>query len=278
MLDRPYDLVPKAHPIVTTVYKAGLTVVSLIAIYVLIPNLLNLTIERDLGFLLVTLFIALVNLGIYAGLEQLKSQFYQPRYLWTIRSSFTWVFIEMIVAAIMSATLFRIYSSFEEGMNLDPFAFGILHFLISLLILPVIVIYRNFHLRRRKLFYISRINANEEVKISSEDGQDTLTFFLKDILFLESARKSVLIHCYHRNAYKKYQLQNNLYRLENEFFRLPIVRVHKDYLVNLLSIKALQGHAVETFTIQIQPVNKHLPVGRPFIGLLKRQFAKMRKA
>jgi hypothetical protein len=278
MIDRPYDLVPKAHPVVTTVYKAGLTLASLVAIYELIPKILALPVRQGWGFLLVTLFIAFVNLGIYAGLEQLKSQFYQPRYLWTVRSSFTWVLIEMGVAAIMSATLFRIYSIFEEGMNMDPFAFGILHFLLSLLILPVIVLFRNFHLRRRKLFYISRINVNEEVKISSEDGADALTFFLKDILFVEAQKKSIVIHCYHRNAYKKYQLQNNLYRLENELFRLPIVRVHKDYLVNLLSIKSLKTHPVETFTVQVQPVNKHLPVGRAFIGLLKKQFSKMQNA
>ncbi len=278
MLDRPYDLVPKAHPVVTNVYKAGLTIASLIAIYELIPTILELPVRYGWGFAAVTFFISFVNLGIYAGLEQLKTQFYQPRYLWTVRSSFTWVLIEMGGAAIMSATLFRIYSIFEEGMNVDPFAFGILHFVLSLGILPFIVLYRNYHLRRRKLFYISRINVNEEVKITSEDGEDTLTFFLKDILYLEAQSKSILIHCYHRNAYKKYQLQNNLYRLENEFFRLPIVRVHKDYLVNLLSIKALQTHPVETFTVQVQPVNKHLPVGRTFIGLLKKQFAKMQKA
>lgn len=278
MLDRPYDLVPKAHPVVTTVYMTGLTIASMVAIYALIPDLLDLPVRPGIGFPLVVLFISLVNLGIYAGFEQLKPTFYQTRYLWTVRSSFTWVFAEMLVAAILSATLFRIYSTFEEGMHLDPFAFGILHFLISLLILPPIILYRNFHLRRRKLFYISRVNTNEEVKISSEDGQDTLTFFLKDLLFIEAAGKSILIHCYHRNAYKKYQLQNNLYRLENDFFRLPIVRIHKDYLVNLLSIKALQPHPVDTFTVQIQPINKHLPVGRPFIGLLKRQFAHLRKS
>ncbi|MEQ9298209.1 MAG: LytTR family DNA-binding domain-containing protein [Cyclobacteriaceae bacterium] len=278
MLDRPYDLLPKAHPRITLLYRIALTIVSILAIYHLIPRLLALPIRYGLGYLLVTLFISFVNLGIYAGIEQLKSQFYQPRYLWTVRSSFTWVMIEIGIAAILSATLFRIYSIFEEGMVVDPFAFGLLFFLISLLALPPIVLYRNFHLRRRKLFYISRINVNEEVKVSSEDGQDTLTFFLKDILYLEAQRKSIIIHCYHRNTYKKYQLQNNLYRLENEFFRLPIVRVHNDYLVNLLSIKALQTHPVETFTVQVQPVNKHLPVGRAFIGLLKRQFSKMQKA
>ncbi|GEM_PF-5208040 len=278
MLERPYDLVPKAHPRITNVYKAGLTLASMLAIYELIPMFLDLPVRYGWGFLAVTVFISLVNLGIYAGLEQLKSQFYQPRYLWTVRSSFTWVLIEMLGAAVMSATLFRIYSIFEEGMSVDPFAFGILHFVLSLGVLPFIVLYRNFHLRRRKLFYISRININEEVKISSEDGEDTLTFFLKDILFLESDKKSILIHCYHRGAYKKYQLQNNLYRLESEFFRLPIVRVHENYLVNLLSIKALQTHPVETFTIQVQPINKHLPVGRSFITLLKRQFSKMQKA
>ncbi|MEM8893155.1 MAG: LytTR family DNA-binding domain-containing protein [Bacteroidota bacterium] len=277
MLDRPYDLLPKAHPKVIVLYRTVLTLASALAVFKLVPDWLGLSVEYDLGFVLVTAFIAFVALGIYAGIEQLKAQFYHPRYLWTIRSSLSWVLLEISVSAIISATLFRVYSTFEEGLAVDPFAFGILFFVTVIASLPIVVIFRNYHLRVRKLFYISRINVNEQVKISSEDGEDTLTFFLKDILFLETFKKSLIIHCYHNGAYKKYQILNNLYRLENEFFRLPIVRIHKEYLVNLLSVKALQTHPVETFTVQIDPIKKHLPVGRPYIQQLKKQFSVMQR-
>ena len=130
MLSRPYDLVPRAHPIVAGVYKTCLTLVTFVSVFLIIPRLLQLAIPYELGFFLASLFMASVSLGIVHGIELLKPQLYPPKFLWDIANTMIWVLIELVAVSAVTASLFRIYSAFQENMFVDMFAFAMVHFML----------------------------------------------------------------------------------------------------------------------------------------------------
>lgn len=84
----------------------------------------------------------------------------------------------------------------------------------------------------------------------------TEDILLEDIEYLEGDRSYVIIHL-HKNGETRI-IARNLKYVENKLSGLPVVRVHKSYIVNLQHVTEMAGE------VRFQNNRKSVPVGRVF--------------
>ncbi len=279
LLDRPFDLTPRQHPNLVVVYKSLLIAVTFVVYVYVIPKFQTPFTEYDPRFLFVALFLSLLALGIIHGTAVLKQNLYPPRYLFTIKNTLFWEFISFFVTVVFCAILMAGYRATAFSIQADFLSYAYTHIIGLFIVVPVMVIYRAIYLRRRKFYFISRIKPKEMVNMTALNEEDELRFQLDELLYFEQGKdRVVLIHCKHPHGYKKYVLNHTLHHLEALFFRLPIVWMHDQYLINLMAIDSIKSHGDNMHTLRVKAIGKHLPISRGRVKLLKKQLSKLNQA
>lgn len=112
---------------------------------------------------------------------------------------------------------------------------------------------------------ISRLHTEQEtfqLKISGE----TITLFLKEILYIESQGHTAVIHLTKQGTHKTYKFYASLTNLEQSLSPRGFLRIQKSYLVNMRRLKRYQC------TEAVLDEGTVLPVSEKNYGKQKQQF------
>ena len=101
---------------------------------------------------------------------------------------------------------------------------------------------------------LKELTKADEVRFSFQAGAKTVWVPIKDILYFESDKRKILIHCVGERAYSFY---GKLDAVEETLKRHDFVRCHQSFLINALKITSMgQGEVTLSDSVNV-PVSKH---------------------
>lgn len=83
---------------------------------------------------------------------------------------------------------------------------------------------------------VERIEEQNGEYFRFQSGRNMMNLLCRDILYLESAGRKVIVHTVHRT----YEYYDKLDHVEEKLREMRFVRIHKAYLVNMDNIEAFQ--------------------------------------
>ncbi|MHB1418622.1 MAG: LytR/AlgR family response regulator transcription factor [Bacillota bacterium] len=105
---------------------------------------------------------------------------------------------------------------------------------------------------------------SETKYLSIKNGQEIILIDPKDILFLESVGRKVIIHCTGNNKYDTWEpLQDMETKLGNHFFRS-----HKSFIINLKCVKKIIPWSNQSYQIQFREDCPQAQLSRRRVGEL----------
>ncbi len=103
-------------------------------------------------------------------------------------------------------------------------------------------------------------NPNQEICIKT-DTSETLLVMRHDIIFAEAQDNYSMIHYLAENKQQKKLLRLTLKNLESQLANKILIRCHKSYLINIMSISSISGNS-NGYKLHIKDTDIQVPVSR----------------
>ncbi len=101
---------------------------------------------------------------------------------------------------------------------------------------------------------LKELTKADEVRFSFQAGSKTVWVPIRDILFFESDKRKILIHC---AGEREYSFYGKLDAVEETLKKHDFVRCHQSFLINALKIVSLGQNEVTLTDGSAVPVSKH---------------------
>jgi len=101
---------------------------------------------------------------------------------------------------------------------------------------------------------IEELTKSNEKRFTFQTGSETFTVALPDILYFESDKRKITLHCHSGREYSFYK---KLDEVEEELKKHDFVRCHQSFLVNAKKISSLRGNELELVSGDTIPISKH---------------------
>lgn len=111
------------------------------------------------------------------------------------------------------------------------------------------------------------------ITFTAENGKDSLTLALDDLLFVESADNYSEVVFLQSEKTKKTLLRGSLSRFEEQAHHPDVVRCHRSYVVNLGQVESVSGNA-QGYKLQLKNYPSLIPVARRYGDLVAAYFKK----
>ncbi|SHF38667.1 transcriptional regulator, LytTR family [Fodinibius roseus] len=188
---------------------------------------------------------------------------------WTVGKHIVWLWWQLISVGLGNY-LFAIVTGFLETGLVSFLFIMLITFVIGFFPIAVIVLISHLVLYKRRLNVANRsnqrlknrdANIKETLCFSSETGNEKVECEADHFLYAES-RDNYAYICYLENGEKKgTMLRSTLKKLEDQISPSWILRCHRSYIVNLNSIKAIEGNA-QGYKLVLNHVDVIIPVSR----------------
>lgn len=101
---------------------------------------------------------------------------------------------------------------------------------------------------------LRELTKADEVRFSFQVGGETKSVPARDILYFESDRRKVSIHCM---GGREFSFYGKLDEVEQTLKKHDFVRCHQSFLVNALKIVGIKQNEMELVSGDVLPVSKH---------------------
>lgn len=103
-------------------------------------------------------------------------------------------------------------------------------------------------------------NPNQEICIKT-DTNETLSLMRHDVIFAEAQDNYTMIHYLVEKKQQKKLLRLTLKNLEAQLANKILIRCHKSYLINIMSISSISGNS-NGYKLHIKDTDIQVPVSR----------------
>lgn len=100
---------------------------------------------------------------------------------------------------------------------------------------------------------LEEITKSNEIRFSFRTVSETISLPIRDILYFESDRRKIIIHC----AAREYSFYSKLDSVQTELKNKDFVRCHQSYLVNAKKIASVRAGELTLDDGTLLPVSKH---------------------
>ena len=101
---------------------------------------------------------------------------------------------------------------------------------------------------------LKELTKSDEVRFSFQAGAKTVWVPVRDILYFESDKRKIIIHC---AGEREYSFYGKLDSVEETLKKHDFVRCHQSFLINALKISSLRQGEVTLTDGSAVPVSKH---------------------
>lgn len=189
---------------------------------------------------------------------------------WTVRKEFLAI---LLILGGLSVFIYGFGFLMEDPVNrfnLDTFMGSCKIVFLTCAILYGFLAFINF----RALGAVPvNTDSNEQiVQIKSKLKGETLTFSVKDLVYVESDGNYVVFHLLQDGQTRKEVIRNSISEVEQMLNGIPfIVRTHRAFIVNMMKINEYNGNS-SGYRLQLEGTSEEIPVSRSNIEKFDRLY------